>query len=189
MPAKNAAPTFDYPEYAEYDLQHNPGYDFLRMLRWCTDAKSEAFNAVFAAYSRNPIAVLLGSAAIEGYTNYAGHLSCKDWSDYCSGAKPFSEKLKRVFTACAKPLDLSQGIYQETTALLKFRGSLAHPRFNHHIEIRSAPPPTIFDHVEFDYPAAKVLDIANRFRDALLADLQLEDLWERQGYVEVNKKS
>lgn len=160
----------------------------MRMLRWCAEAKEGAFNDVFAAYARNPIAVLLGSAAIEGYTNYAGHLSCPNWSKYISGAKPFSERLKYVFSTCAKPLDLSQGIYQEAIALLKFRGSLAHPRFNHHVEVRSAPPPTIFDHVDFDYPAAKVFDIASRYRDALLDDLQLEDHWERQGYVEVIKK-
>ena len=28
MPAKRAAKTFDYPDFAEYDLRHNPGYDF-----------------------------------------------------------------------------------------------------------------------------------------------------------------
>ena len=157
------------------------------MLRWCVEAEEQKFNDVFAAYSRNPIAVLLGSAAVEGYTNYAGHLCCKDWNTYVKGAKPFSEKLKYVFEGCSKKVDLSGGIYQETVALLKFRGSLAHPRFNHHVERRDSPPPTIFDHVDFDYPALKVFGIVTRFKDTILTDLELQDLWWRQGYVGIDK--
>jgi hypothetical protein len=185
MPAKNAQPdAFGYPPgSAEYDLRHNPGHDFLRMLRWCALAEPAKFNDVFAAYSRNPIAVLIGSAAIEGYTNYAGHLCCKDWKEFIKGEGVFSKKLKRIFSSCEKPLDLSQGVYQQTVKLIQFRGSLAHPRFNHHKEVRDAPPPTLFDHIDFDYPAAKVLKIATGFKDSLLNDLQLEDLSWRQSYT------
>jgi hypothetical protein len=39
MPAKQLT-SFDHPNFARYDLRHNPGYDFLRMLDWCVKAKA-----------------------------------------------------------------------------------------------------------------------------------------------------
>ena len=184
MPAKRGKEDFDYPEFAEYDLQHNPGYDFLRMLGWCAKADEQAFRAVFAAYSRDPIAILLGGAAIEGYVNYAGHSIVHDWASQVKITKTFSEKLKLIFEKRGSRPRLDSGIYQETIELIKFRGSLAHPRFNHHIEKRDSPPPTIFDHVEVDYPAKRVLELATQFRDTFLADVGLEDMWWKQGYSE-----
>jgi hypothetical protein len=45
-----------FPEdEAEYEVQHNPGSDFLPMLKCCAEAQAAKFNAVFTAYSRNPI--------------------------------------------------------------------------------------------------------------------------------------
>jgi hypothetical protein len=129
MPAKRAKLDVQlYPEgLAEFELRHNPGHDFLRMLKWCAEATPRKFNAVFAAYSRNPIAILLGAAAIEGYTNYAGHSLCKDWEQFLKGSRAFSTKLKHVFSSCNKSSKLSQRVYQDTMTLVRFRGSLAHP--------------------------------------------------------------
>jgi hypothetical protein len=177
--------TAEYPDFAEYELHHNPGYDFLRMLRWCAEADETAFAAMFAAYSRSPIAVLLGGAAIEGYLNYAGHALVQDWPNYVKTTKTFSDKLKRIFKDRKPGVSLGSGIYQETIVLLNFRGSLAHPRFTDHVEKRDSPPPTLFDHVEADFPASRVLDIATRFRDSFLGDVGLEDLWWRQSYSEI----
>jgi hypothetical protein len=185
MPAKRAEKAFDYPDFAEYDLRHNPGYDFLLMLGWCAKADETAFRVVFAAYSRHPIAILLGGAAMEGYVNYAGHAIVPDWTSFVKTTKSFSEKLKHIFTTRGKTISLGSGIYQEAIGLFTFRGSLAHPRFTHHVEQRDSPPPTLFDHIEVDYPAPRVLDIATRFRDRFLADVGLEDLWWRQGYAEI----
>ncbi len=53
MPAKRAKKTFDYPEFAEYDMRHNPGYDFFRMLDWCATVDTAKFDVVFAAYARS----------------------------------------------------------------------------------------------------------------------------------------
>jgi hypothetical protein len=185
MPAKRARKTFEYPEFAEYDLRHNPGRDFLRMLEWCATADAGAFDAVFAAYARSPIAILLAGAAIEGYVNYAGHAVVPNWEDYVKTAKTFSDKLKRVFAERKKTVALDSGIYQRTIALLTFRGSLAHPRFTRRVEKRDSPPPTLFDHIETDYPATRVLEIATRFRERFLADVGLDDLWWKQGYAEI----
>jgi hypothetical protein len=35
------------------------------MLEWCATADASAFDAVFAAYARGPIAILLAGAAID----------------------------------------------------------------------------------------------------------------------------
>ena len=187
MPAPHGNKEPGYPSFSEYELRHNPGFDFLRMLKWCAAAKEEEFHQMFARYARAPMAVLLGSAAVEGYANYAGHLLVQDWAAFSKTTKTFGEKLKKIFQARGLSIDLSSDVYQETTALLNFRGSLAHPRFTHHIEERSSPPPTIFDHTQFDYPAQQVLAIVEGFRTALLADLRLDDLWWEQRYAEIIK--
>ena len=60
MPAKTAQldAKFFPAELAEYEVEHNPGHDLLAMLKRCAEAPPEKFNRVFAAYSRNPIAIL-----------------------------------------------------------------------------------------------------------------------------------
>ncbi len=189
MPAKRARKTFDYPDFAEYDLRHNPGRDFLRMLEWCAKAEEAAFNAVFAAYARNPIAILLAGAAIEGYVNYAGGAVVPNWDAYVTTSKTMSQKLKRVFTERGKTVATDSGVYQQTIALLKFRGFLAHPRFSHRVEKRSSPPPTLFDHIDADYPATRVLEITTRFRERFLADVGLDDLWWKQAYAGTSRST
>ena len=185
MPAPHGTKEFDYPEFARYDMRHNPGYDFVRMLGWCNEVSEEDFRKVFAGYARNPLAVLLGGAAVEGYVNYAGHAVVPQWDAYIKTPRTIAEKLKCIFAAREAAIDLGSGIYQQTIAFIKFRGSLAHPRFVHHIEERHAPPPTIFDHTDFDYPAARVWKVVKGFRDQFLTDVGLEDLWWRQGYAEI----
>jgi hypothetical protein len=185
MPAKHARKTFDYPDFAEYEMHHNPGRDFLRMLEWCASAESPAFDAVFAAYARSPIAILLAGAAIEGYVNYAGHAVVPNWDAFIKTGKTFSDKLKRFFAARNKTIALDGGIYQRTIALLTFRGSLAHPRFTQLVEKRDSPPPTLFDQTETDYPASRVLEITTAFRARFLADVGLHDLWWKQGYAQI----
>ncbi len=186
MPAKTAQldAKFFPAELAEYEVEHNPGHDLLAMLKRCAEAPPEKFNRVFAAYSRNPIAILLGAAAIEGYTNYAGHHICKDWNEYIKGNRSFPEKLRHVFSATENPKKTSGHVYQQTMRLIRFRGAhLAHPKFLHHTSVQKGPPPTVFDHVDADYSAAKVLQIATKFKDALLSDLKLDDYPFRQSYV------
>lgn len=185
MPAKKAQfeSKFFPKGLAEYELQHNPGSDFLGMLKLCTEAPPKKFNAVFTAYSRNPIAILLGAAAVEGYTNYAGHRVCKDWEEFIKRTRSFSEKLRHLFSVDKKTAKLSHRSYQDTMALIKFRGYLAHPRFNHHKEVREGPLPILFDHIDADYPAAEVFKIVTTFKDSLLKDLDLKDAVWRQSFV------
>ena len=74
MPAKTAQldAKFFPDDEAEYEVEHNPGLDFLRMLIQCTEAPPKKFNSVFAACSRNPIAVLLGAAALKATRTMLG---------------------------------------------------------------------------------------------------------------------
>jgi hypothetical protein len=187
MPAPRGKSEFDYPDFARFEMRHNAGYDFLRMLDYCREAGEEDFRKVFAGYARNPIAVLLGGAAIEGYANYVGHSVVSDWDAFIKVTRPLGEKLKRIFLERQAVVDLGAGIYQEAIAFVKFRGSLAHPRFTHHIEERDSPPPTIFDHTDFDYPASRVWQIVTIFRDRFLSDVGFEDFWWSQGYAEISR--
>ncbi len=183
MPAKTARldAKFFPAELAEYEVEHNPGHDLLVMLKQCAEAPPAKFNRVFAPYSRNPIAILLGAAAIEGYTNYAGHHICKDWNEYIKGNRSFPQKLRHVFSATKNPEKLEGRVYQQTMRLISFRGAhLAHPKFLHHTSVQKGPPPTVFDHVDADYSATKVLEIATNFKGSLLSDLKLDDSSFRQ---------
>ena len=144
MPAKksNFGAEFFPDDEAEYEVQHNPGSDFLPMLKCCTEAPETEFNAVFTAYSRNPIAILLGAAAIEAYTNYAGSKRCKDWQEVISKNRTFAEKLKHLHASGNKAAKHEQRVYQDTIKLINFRGRLAHPRFVHVKVVRRGRHPT-----------------------------------------------
>ena len=84
MPARRGDSQFDYPEYAEFHLRCNPGYDFVRFIGWLEEAPPEKFNHVFAAYARNPLGVIIASCAIEGYINYVGHHVDPKWEEYAT---------------------------------------------------------------------------------------------------------
>jgi hypothetical protein len=185
MPAKKASfgAEFFPDDKAEYEVQHNPGSDFLPMLKRCAEAPATEFNAVFTAYSRNPIAILLGAAAIEAYTNYAGSKRCRDWQKITSKNRSFAQKLKHLLASGNKAAKQGQRVYQDTIKLINFRGRLAHPRFVHVKVVRKGPPPDLFDDVDADYPAKKVLAIATKFKEALLKDLDLEDATRRASFV------
>ena len=183
MPAKTAQldAKFFPAALAEYEVEHNPAHDLLIMLKQCAEAPPEKFNRVFAAYSRNPIAILLGAAAIEGYTNYAAHHICKNWNEYIKGNRSFPEKLRHVFSSTKSTKKLCGRVYQQTMRLISFRGAhLAHPKFLHHTTVQKGPPPTVFDHVDADYSTAKVLEIATKFKNSLLSVLKLDDSSFRQ---------
>ena len=121
MPKPHGRRFADDPEFAEYDMQHNPGHDLVRMLTQAAQAEQKHFNKCFASYARNPIAVLLGAAAIEGYTNYVGSNVSRDWDSYIKTTKGFSEKLKRLFSVRKiSGIDLGSGIYQKSDCFDKF---------------------------------------------------------------------
>ena len=91
--------------------------------------------------------------------------------------------MNHVFSTVDKTATLRHRVYQNTMKLIRFRASLAHPKFIHRKVARRGPPPILFDHVNADYPAARVLEIATNFKDSLLKDVDLKDASGRQGFI------
>jgi hypothetical protein len=84
-------------------------------------------------------------------------------------------------------VDFGGGVMQRVVNLFQMRRLLVHPEFQDACEERSSPLPSLFDHVEVDYPTAKSREIAESFREGLLRDSKLEDPWWTQGYAEKQK--
>ena len=91
--------------------------------------------------------------------------------------------MKHLLASGNKLAKHGERVYQDTIQLINFRGRLAHPRFVHVKVVRKGPPPNLFDDVDADYPAAKVLAIATQFKDSLLKDLDLGDTTWKASFV------
>jgi len=187
MPARRGDSQFDYPEYAEFHLRCNPGYDFVRFIGWLEEAPPETFNHVFAAYARNPLGVIIASCAIEGYINYVGHHVDPKWEEFTKERGSVKDRIERIYSLLKKPVDFGSGVMQQVIQLFQMRRRLVHPQFQDTREERSSPPPNLFDHVDVDFPAANSRQITESFRDTLLRDAQMEDLWWRQSYAQKEK--
>jgi hypothetical protein len=187
MPAKRGESKFEYPDYAEFHLRCNPGYDFVRFVQWLEEAPAQEFNEVLAAYARNPIGVILASCAIEGYINYVGQHVDPSWADFSKEKSSVRERIERIYSCLKKPVDFGSGIMQQVVQLFQMRRLLVHPQFQETREERSSPPPNLFDHVDVDFPVSKSRQIVEDFRAAVLDAAKLEDLWWRQGYAEKQK--
>jgi hypothetical protein len=187
MPAKRGDSQFEYPGYAEFHLRCNPGYDFIRFLGWLDEAPPEKFNHVFAAYARNPLGVIIASCAIEGYIHYVGHHLDPSWDEFTKEKNSVRDRIQRIYSLLKKPVDFGSGVMQQVVQLFQMRRLLVHPQYQETREERSSPPPNLFDHVDVDFPAAKSRQIAEGFRDALLSDAQMQNLWWRQSYAEKEK--
>ena len=187
MPAKRGDSQFEYPDYAEFHLRTNPGHDFVRFIRWLDEAPPEKFNQVFADYARSPLGVILASCAIEGYINYVGHHVDAKWDEFTKERTSVRNRIERIYSCLRKPVDFGGGVMQQVVNLFQMRRLLVHPEFQDTREERSSPPPSLFDHVEVEYPTGKSREIAESFREVLLRDSKLEDLWWTQGYAEKQK--
>ena len=187
MPAKHGDSQFDYPEYAEFHLRWNPGYDFVRFIGWLDEAAPEKFNRVFAAYARNPLGVIIASCAIEGYINYVGHHVDPKWHDFMKERSSVRERIERIYSLLKRPVDFGSGIMQQVIQLFQMRRLLVHPQFQETREESSSPPPNLFDHLDVDFPTAKCRQIVESFRDTVLRDAKMENLWRKLTYAEKQK--
>lgn len=157
------------------------------MIVWLDEAPAEKFNQVFAAEGRNPLGVIIASCAIEGYINYVGQHVDPCWAEFTKQRNTVRERIERIYSLLKKPVDFGSGVMQQVIQLFQMRRLLVHPQFQETREERSSNPPNLFDHVDADFPAAKSRRIAENFRDAVLRDANMEDLWWRQGYAEKQK--
>jgi hypothetical protein len=76
------------------------------------------------------------------------------------------------------------GVMQQVVQLFQMRRELVHPQFQETRKERKSPPPTVFDRLNKKFPATKSHEIAEQFRETILRDSQIKDLWQTVGYVE-----
>src|SRR5439155_19610976 len=101
--------------------------------------------------------------------------------------KSVMERIDRIYSLRKKPMYFGSGVVQQILQLFPMRRMLVHPQFQETRQERSSPPPNLFDHVDADFPAEKSRQICEDFRDVVLGDTEMEDLWWRQSYAEKEK--
>jgi hypothetical protein len=182
---------FGYPPIAEYKLRHSIANDMLRVVRWAANAKDEQFNLVFAAYTRPLIALIFACAAIEGYSNYVGQTLMHDWREFSKGTRPnqkgrpgIKDKIKEIYTKLEKPISFDSGIFSEVCDLFEKRGYVMHPSLDERRFTGHAPPADILEMIGQDYAPTKVFNVADNFREKILADSQVRDLTLSISYAE-----
>ena len=116
-----------------------------------------------------------------------GHHVDPQWDEFTKKRSSVRQRIERIYFLLNKPVDFGSGIMQRVIQLFQMRRLLVHPQFQETLEERSTPPPNLFDHVDADFPASKSREIAESFRDTLLGDAQMENLWRKESYAEKHK--
>ena len=186
---RRAAP--NYPKLATYRLRHNVAHDMLRVVGWAANAKPEAYNEVFAAYTRPFIALIFSAASIEGYTNYVGQVIDPDWLRFSNGmlegekGRPgIRDKIERIYHKLGIKVDFRSGIFQQVVRLFDLRGQLMHPSLDEREFTGKAPPADITELVEMAFSPAKAEKLAKDWKSRILADSKVRDLAWSLSYAE-----
>jgi hypothetical protein len=180
----HADDSFAFPKYADFHLRHNPGHDFVLFVRMLANASDAKFNQVFAAEARNPLGVIIASCAIEGYIHFVGKQVDPTWDEFIKQKNNVKERIVRIYSILKKPVDFGSGLMQQVARLFQIRRELVHPQVQDTKKQGSSPPPTVFDRVDADFPAAKSCEIAMNFRETILRDSQVKDFWSKTFFVE-----
>ena len=151
----HADDSFAFPKYADFHLRHNPGHDFVLFVRMLANASDAKFNQVFAAEARNPLGVIIASCAIEGYIHFVGKHVDPTWDEFIKQKNNVKERIERIYSILKKPVDFGSGLMQQVARLFQIRRELVHPQVQDTKKQGSSPPPTVFDRVDADFPAAK----------------------------------
>jgi hypothetical protein len=171
----------------KYELIHNPGYDFRRLIYWMKDLEIDEKdeNMPIAPYFI-PVLALIGACfAIEGYINMVGQHVDQNWQNFEKGPISIRKRVERIYLMLDKQLELGHGIWQQVLNLFKFRIELVHPKYVSKTEVRKTEILTVFDRVEQKYPVLKSEKICDEAIDVLLADASLSHLknqWSMGGY-------
>ena len=167
-------------EKGEYELIHNPGDDFKRLVYWMNDENPHVVPYLV------PVLALLGACfAIEGYINMVGQHVDPDWKKFVKGPTSVKDRLKRIYLKKNKTLNCNQGIWQDVLGLFKIRIDLVHPVYKNQKEIRIDEIPDIFDIVEDKYSPSKSKEILENAINVLLNDTnltELKDIGKIEGY-------
>jgi len=162
--------------FGEYRINHNPGYDFLRLLTWMDQIDPQDPRLPFGPYLIETIAVISACCALEGYLNMVGKEIDKEWNEFDKGFKPVKDKISHIYQIVGKEIDFGIGLWQEVLCLFKTRASLVHPRYNNKKEICEEEIPDLFQEVNSKYPTDKTKQIAEDAIDLLLLDTGLTRL-------------
>ncbi len=169
-----------------YGIDHNPGFDFLRLANNLSEIDATNSHLPFAPYYIPVIALLSGCCSIEAYVNMVGFKTDADWEAFDKGHVTIKERIKHIHEKLDIKPDFSQGVLQETLNLFKMRNSLVHPRYNKKEEQREEHIPDLFDDLDQEYPAIKSQKIAKDTIDYLLSISKLEKLkdhWRSSSYA------
>jgi hypothetical protein len=184
MRAPTVDEIFEYPEHAEFHTKANIGYDFILISKALDEAPCKKFVQVFPTLARNPLGVIVASCAIEGYIHYVGHHIDRDWSAFTKWPKSVRTRIERIYSLLKKPVDFDSGVMHEVLQLAGMRNALAHPPFQEVRRNRPTPSNPVFERVDAEFPAGKSREIAENFRDTILRDSGMRDLWWEEGFVE-----
>jgi hypothetical protein len=177
MKAPTADEIFEYPEHADFHTRANIGHDFLRISKALAEASLDKFLQVFDPTYRSPLGVIVAACAIEGYIHYVGHHIDKNWSEFTKGPKSVETRIRRIYSLLKKPVDFDSGVMQDVLKLAGMRNALVHPPFQEVRSERASLYNPFFERIASDFPAAMSRQIAENFRETILRDSGLPDLW------------
>lgn len=169
----------------EYELCHNPGYDFLRLLSWLEEADPENPSLPFAAYFLPVLSILAGTCAIEGFVNRVGQQLDSKWSSCDARPKSVKARLTKAYEAARKIVDFESPVWQDALAMFEVRNTLVHPRYVDVTERRDSEIPDVFQRASDAWPPARCRQVTEATVDALLQDTGLQNLreeWLERGY-------
>jgi len=163
----------------------------LRIASWASGAKKEAYNAVFAAYTRPLITLIFAAASIEGYTNYVGQTIDPHWMRFSNGMlegekrRPgIRDKIERVYDRLGIKADFRSGIFQQVVRLFDLRGQLMHPTLDEREFTGKAPPADITELAEIAFSPEKAEKLARDRKKRILSDSGVRDLTWSLSYAE-----
>ena len=158
-----------------HGLIHNPGFDFLRMVKWLQEEENSP--GQLAPYSLPILALIAGCCSIEGYVGYVGSQVVDEWVSVVKGPVPIRERIEMLYSALDLSPDFAKVCLRDVTELFAMRIQLVHPTFVCEYKKQKKTHRNIFDKASKQYPFDRTRKIVEELRDKLLKDFGLEDVW------------
>lgn len=164
-----------------HSIIHNPGYDFIRELRYLNDSVKENKPPSTGIYFGPVIGVLFACFGIEGYINFVGIRTSENWKKQAARFESIKSRISRLFALKNKEVSFEAGVFKDVIDLFAWRKSLVHPEYLRQEKHQKNKIPDIFDKIGKHYPVSKSLRIANEFKDNILKEFRIQDKWQTRG--------
>lgn len=161
-----------------YGIDHNPGFDFMRLVRWLSETDENNENLPFAAYLLPTMTIISSCCAIEAYVNMVGNNLDENWDDIFKGPSPIKDRISEIYNKIGKKADFGKGVLQEVLKLFKKRNDLMHPKYVNYEEAGDKHIQNIFDEIDAEFPADESRRIAESAIESILSDAGMSDLKE-----------